>query len=406
MFSTRVPRNLEPNRLTAAIETLRHQGSPIVDLTMSNPTLAGFDYPADVLTPLGHSRGLTYRPEPRGLEAARHAVAADYARRGVAIDPARILLVAGTSEAYSLLFRVLCDAGDEVVVPRPSYPLFEHLTRLDLVQAVPYDIEYYSSWRIDLASLDRALSARTRAVLAVSPNNPTGSFVRRDELDAIAERCAARGLALIVDEVFADFVIDDDRAQHRAIPLHTDACLVFSLAGLSKSAGLPQVKLAWIGAGGPRALVDEALARLDFASDAYLSVSTPVQAAAADLLDRSRPVRDGIQHRVRRNYRALGDMILGLPALTLLACEGGWSAIVRVPSLASEEELALGLLTDQGVLVHPGYFFDFPSEAYFVVSLLVPEPLFAAGIGRIIAYVGALEGSLDRFGADRPGEVR
>lgn len=390
VFSTRVPGNRQPNRLTMALDALGREGAQVIDLTGSNPTLAGFDYRSDLLQPLAHSRGLTYQPEPRGLPAARRAVAADYARRGVSVDPERITLTASTSEAYSLLFKVLCDAGDEVLVPTPSYPLFEHLTRLDVVGAVPYELEYQTAWRVDVGSLERALSERTRAVLAVSPNNPTGSFLHRDEFDAIAELCAARGLALIVDEVFADYVLDDHRAADRAVPLHDAQCLVFSLAGLSKSIGLPQVKLGWMAASGPESLVEEALARLEFACDAYLSASTPVQAAAADLLEGNARARVAIQSRVRHNDRVLRELISTRPALHALASEAGWSAVVRVPSLASEEDLVVGLLTHARVLVQPGYFFDFPHEAFLVVSLLAPESCFAEGLGRVIEYLDSL----------------
>jgi hypothetical protein len=384
MFSTRVPADLQPNLLAAACTRLLGDGVPVLDLTDSNPTTAGFDYPTELLSPLADPGGLTYWPEARGLAAARAAVTADYARRGIAIDPARVVLTASTSEAYSLLFKILCDPGDEVLVPRPSYPLFEHLTSLEAVRAVTYDLEPDASWQVDLASLDRAVTGRSRAVLVVSPNNPTGSFLSRPELDAIAERCLASGLALIVDEVFADFVIDDETAADRAVPLREARCLTFGLGGLSKSVGLPQVKLGWVAAGGPDRLVGDALARLEFAADAYLSASTPVQVAAPALLERGAVVRAQIQERLRRNYRALRGLASSRPSLTVLAAEGGWSAIVRVPALASEEEIVLDLLTETGVLVHPGYFFDFPREAYLVVSLLVPEPRFADGVGRVI----------------------
>jgi alanine-synthesizing transaminase len=386
MFSARVQGDLAPNRLARAVERACAAGRPIIDLTESNPTRAGFDYPSDLLAPLGDRGGLAYSPQPLGAADARRAVAADYARRGLAVSPDHLALTASTSEAYSLLFKVLCDPGDEVLVPRPSYPLFEHLTRLDAVAAVPYDLEYHGAWSIDLDSVERAFSGRTRAVLIVSPNNPTGSFVKQGELDRIAALGARHDAAIVADEVFADYELVDGAAGHAAQVLTRGDVLVFSLGGLSKSVGLPQVKLGWIAVGGPDALVGRALARLELACDICLSVSTPVQMAAAGLLERGAAIRRQIQSRVATNYRHLLARAEATPSCQALRAEGGWYAVVHVPSFRSEEELVLGLLEEEGVLIHPGYFFDFPRESFLVVSLLVSEPLLRDGASRVFRH--------------------
>lgn len=383
-FSSRVPLQLEQNRLALAVAQLRAKGVAIVDLTGSNPTRAGFEYPADLLAPLADARGLHYHPEPLGLLEARRAVAADFARRGLSIDPARIALTASTSEAYSLLFKVLCNPGDDVLVPQPSYPLFEHLTRLDGVEATPYRLEYHGRWSIDVASVERALTPRTRAVLLVNPNNPTGNYVKSDELDRIAHLCAQHQVALISDEVFDDYVLDPHPGPRAALCERLDV-LGFTLGGLSKSIGLPQAKLGWIALSGSDTIVDAALPRLEFACDTYLSVSTPVQLAAATLLERGATVRRQIQSRLRANLATCAALVASAPACTVLHAEAGWSAVIQVPTLAPEEELMLALLQESSVLVHPGYFFDFSRESFLIVSLLTPEATFADGLGRVVA---------------------
>jgi aspartate/methionine/tyrosine aminotransferase len=385
-WSRRVEADLAPNRLDRALRALQAEGRPIIDLTLSNPTRAALSYPPDLLAGLAGPRALVYSPEPLGLPAAREAIAADYARRGVAIPPERIVLTASTSEAYSLLFKILCDPGDEVLVPRPSYPLFEHLTRLDATSPRPYDLEYHGAWSMDFASIEGAWSPRTRAVLAVSPNNPTGSFVKRHELEHLATLCAARGAAIIADEVFADYELIPGARQMAGQVLDCRDGLVFSLGGLSKSIGLPQAKLAWIGAAGSASTVQAALARLEIAADTYLSVSTPVQTAAAELLTRGAAIREQIQARVTSNYQQLRACGAETPACGVLRSEGGWYAVLRVPSLVSEEDLVLALLTKDGVLTHPGYFFDFPSASYLVVSLLPTEATFREGVTRVFRH--------------------
>ena len=385
MFSSRLPSDLAANRLALRLAERCAQGRAIVDLTASNPTGAGFAYPADLLAPLGDVRGLRYAPSPLGLIEARRAVAADYARQGVAVAPERIALTASTSDGYSLLFKLLADAGDEVLVPRPSYPLFDHLTRLDLVASRGYDLDPHGSWAIDFDSVERAITPRTRAVLVVSPNNPTGSFVSAAELDRLAAICAPRGIAIIADEVFADYELAPGAAVRAGRVATRGDVLSFALGGLSKSIGLPQVKLGWMAVSGPDRLVTAALARLELLCDTYLAVSTPVQLAAAGLLDRGASVRAEIAVRIAANYRALQNAVAGEPSCRVVPSEGGWSAVLQVPSLESEEELVLRLL-DDGVLTHPGYFFDFPRPAFLIVSLLPPEDAFADGVSRVLRH--------------------
>ena len=380
--SSRLPPSLEPNALARLIHTKRRSGAPIADLTESNPTQVGLTYPADLLSPLADARALEYDPQPLGLWPARAAVAADFRRRGIIISADRVALTASTSEAYALLFKLLCDAGDQVLVPHPSYPLFEHLTRLESVDAVPYALEYHGAWRIDVDSVRRAMGDRVRAILIVSPNNPTGSYLHRDDLALVSEIAAAGDVPLIGDEVFADYRIDGAAAATHV--LAGGDVLAFSLGGLSKSAGLPQLKLGWIGFGGPPDCVDEVLARYEIMADTYLSVSTPTQAAAAQLIENGAAIRAQILARVKRNLESLRAQAGAFPAVTVLPVEGGWSAVIQVPSVGSEEALVLALLERDDVLVHPGYFFDFPREAFIVVSLLVEPSLFDRGVARVL----------------------
>jgi hypothetical protein len=386
-FSTRVPSERGSNALAGAVADARASGRPLIDLTQSNPTRVGLEYPEYLLSALADARGLKYEPAPFGLIAARQAVARDYARRGMTVSPDRIALTASTSEAYSLLFKLLTNAGDDVLAPRPSYPLFDHLARLDEVVLHYYDLEYHDGWSIDMASVERATTGRTRAVLVVSPNNPTGSFVSRTELKRLEALCAERGIAIIADEVFADYPVRPGACVDAGRVLDVSTGLAFSLGGLSKSVGLPQVKLGWIAASGSSELVTEALDRLELICDTYLSVSTPIQAAAAELLSRGAAVRGQIQSRIAANYRTLAEQVEASPSCSLLVADGGWSAIIRVPAIGTEEELAVRLVTD-GVLVHPGYFFDFPQESYLVVSLLPPLDEFAEGVARVLRHAG------------------
>jgi alanine-synthesizing transaminase len=382
MRSSRLPSNLEPNPLARAIAERRRRGGTIVDLTESNPTRVGLAYPPDLLATLADPEALSYDPQPLGLWPARAAVAGDFRRRGIAISADRVAITASTSEAYALLFKLWCDPGDVVLVPRPSYPLFEHLTRLESIVATPYDLEYHGSWRIDLVSIERAIGPRVRAILVVSPNNPTGSFLHRDDLSALTAVCGEHGCALIGDEVFADYPLDPAPAASSV--LGQTEVLTASLGGLSKSAGLPQVKLGWIGFGGPSRSVDEALSSYEIVADTYLSVSTPVQIAAPVLIERGAAIREQIQARVRGNLQVLRQRAREFPSVDVLHVEGGWSAVIQVPSIASEESLVIDILTRDGVLVHPGYFFDFSREAFVIVSLLVEPEAFTSAVERML----------------------
>jgi len=382
MISSRLPKNLQLNAVARALDAKRRGGVPLLDLTETNPTRAGFDYPNNLLEPLAHPRALDYDPQPLGLWPARAAVAADFRRRGMVISADRVALTSSTSEAYALLFKLLCNAGDAVLVPQPSYPLFEHLTQLESVVAVPYALDYHGGWRIDLDSIQQAATDRVRAMLLVSPNNPTGSFLHRDDLSAIAAIAATRGWAIIGDEVFADYPLDP--APNAAAVLPGAELLTFSLGGLSKSAGLPQLKLGWIGFGGPTDIVDRTIAAYEVMADAYLSVSTPVQAAAAELIEHGAVIRAQILSRLRRNLDALRSLAAEHPSVEVLKVEGGWSAVLKVPQLRSDEALVLELLEEDDVLVHPGYFFDFAREAFVVVSLLVEPMAFDRAIGRVL----------------------
>lgn len=386
MFSSRVPGDLSPNPLAAAVERMRLTGRAFADLTVSNPTEAGFHYPPSLLEPLSAAESLRYDPQPFGLSCARAAVSADYHRRGLRVPGSHVVLTASSSESYSLLFKLLCDPGDSVLVPTPSYPLFEHLTRLDNVQARPYGAEYHGAWQIDLEDLRYAITDTTRAVLVVSPNNPTGGWLKRDELKAIVELCATHHLALIGDEVFADYPIDPAPGAARSVVEQADVLSV-SLGGLSKSIGLPQLKLGWMALSGPGTALQGALARLELIADTYLSVGTPVQIAAKRLLEEGRQVRQQIHQRVVQNYRELRHIAQSYAACQVLRAEGGWSAVIRVPHTMPEDERVIRLLEEEHVLVHPGYFFDFPRDGYFVVSLLAWPDVFRDAAGRLFATV-------------------
>jgi aspartate/methionine/tyrosine aminotransferase len=371
------------NATTRTLETLRARGIEVIDLTLSNPTRAGLQYPEDLLRTFASPAALDYDPQPLGLWSAREAVARDFERRGLTVTPERIALTSSTSEAYGWLFKLLCDPGDAVLVPCPSYPLFEHLTVLEGIEARPYRLEYHGKWRIDVEQIEHAIDSRTRALLVVSPNNPTGSSLNDEDLTALDELCASHGLMLIGDEVFADYVFAHSPPVTSV--LNVRACLACSLGGLSKTVGLPQAKLGWVAFAGPQDRVTEIMAAYELIADTYLSVSTPVQVALPDLLSRGASIRGQIQQRTATNLSAIAAAVSASPEVSLLDVEAGWSAIVQVPGYRSEEALVLELLTHDHVLVHPGYFFDFDREAYVVVSLLTPPDQFERGIVRVLA---------------------
>jgi alanine-synthesizing transaminase len=372
MFSSRTRWNRTENRLASLVAERRRRGAPLFDLTQSNPTTAGLTAPADLLRLLGEPAVARYDPDPRGARGVREAIAADHARRGLHVGPERLVLTASTSEAYAWLFKLLCDPGDAVLVPRPSYPLFDFLASLDSVEVVPYPLAFDGAWHLDLTALAGSVTARSRAIVVVNPNNPTGSCLRRHEKEALLAFAAEHELAVISDEVFADFLFAP--APDLVASVAEDGpALTFSLGGLSKSCGLPQLKLGWIAVTGPAAKREEALSRLEIVADTYLSVSTPVQHAAPELLRRLPELQAPILGRVVGNRRALEQAIGRRSPASLLHADGGWSAVLRVPATQSEEDRVCALVERYGVVVHPGYFFDFPSEAFLVLSLL-PEP--------------------------------
>ena len=391
MFSSRLRQGLGRNRLARALEQRLGSGLPVFDLTLSNPTLASFDYPGNLGRSLAGRGARAYEPRPFGLPAARQAVSEDFTRRRIAVPAERIVLTASTSEAYSLLFKLLCDPGDAVLAPRPSYPLVEHLSELDGVRLEPYSLEYHGHWSIDIDGLRRRLTGvtanakRVRAIIVISPNNPTGSIAKTGELKALAVLAREHDLALIADEVFADYSLDGEPPA--SVLAHSEA-LAFGLGGLSKTVGLPQVKLGWIGVNGPQTLVEEALERLETICDMYLSVSTPVQVAAPALLKSGAIVRTQIQRRIRRNYRRLRAVAGRHPSCTVLPAEAGWYAVVQVPAIESEEAMVVELLETTGILVHPGHFFDFEREAFIVVSLLPEQTFFSSTIAAMFAALG------------------
>jgi hypothetical protein len=387
MFSSRFHWDLRPNRISQALAAKRAAGARILDLTESNPTHAGLHYPDEIVRAFEDAAMLAYEPAPAGTPAARAAVSAWYAARGHTVPVERILLTASTSEAYAYLFKLLTNAGDEVLVPRPSYPLFEFLADMESVTVRQYPLVYHGGWSIDLRAVEGALTPRSRAIVLVNPNNPTGSYVKRGELSALTSLCARRGIALISDEVFADYALAED-ADRVATLAGVEECLAFSMSGLSKVAGLPQMKLGWLVVSGPAALRAEAWEKLEWIADTYLSVSTPVQCAAARLLAAGETVQRQIRQRASDNLAFARGAVAGSPA-NILAVEGGWYITLQVPRIHSEEEWTLQLLERADVLVQPGFFYDFESEAYLVVSLLTAPEIFRDGLARLVELLTA-----------------
>ncbi len=371
MFSRRLRWPLERNEYSRLLAARRTAGLEILDLTESNPTRAGIAYPPAILSALGDPRGLTYEPDPWGLPHARAAVAA---LEGTA--PGRVMLTASTSESYAYLFKLLCNPGDRVLVPRPSYPLFEFLARLENVEVAPYSLRYRERWEMDFDSLRERLTPRTRAILLVNPNNPTGSYVRPGEIEQLGRLCSQHDLAVVSDEVFHAYAIGG--AARTAWEPVAAAALVVRLNGLSKLAGLPQMKAGWMVLDGPPELLREASDRLELIADTYLSVSTPVQHALPQLLRLGDDTRRRILDRVRENLRFLRGVCRPLPV------EGGWYAILQLPEGLDEHALVLDLLGQDGVLTQPGYFYDFETDGFLVLSLLTQPAEFREGIARLL----------------------
>ena len=384
MFSARLHWDLQPNSISKLLAVKRAAGIGILDLTESNPSHAGLAMPADaIVAAFADPAILRYSPDSAGLRSAREAVAAYYGD----VDSEQILLTTSTSEAYSFLFKLLTDPGDEVLVPQPSYPLFDFLAGLELVRVVRYPLVYHGDWEIDFEALTARVGPKTRALVLVNPNNPTGSFLKRHQLDALVDLCRERQIAIISDEVFADYAFGEDPRLVHSLRF-CDSVLTFCLSGLSKVVGLPQMKLGWMVVSGPQALRAEAFTRLELIADTYLSVGTPVQVAAPKLLAAGRAVRQQIRDRTARNLAALRATLPDDSPLRVLNVEAGWYAILEIPRVRSEEEWTLRLLEHYNVLVQPGFFYDFESEGFLVVSLLTPETAFDQGTKAIAGAAG------------------
>jgi alanine-synthesizing transaminase len=392
MFSERTNWKLTRNRLTEALESLRSSGARILDLTVSNPTRAGLRYDeAAILGALSSPRAIDYDPQPKGLRKAREAVAEYYRDQHIVhdFDAERLVLSTSTSEGYSYIFRLLCNPGDELLVPKPSYPLFEFLADLEDVKLAPYPLIYDHGWQMDFPSLENAVTPRTRGVVVVHPNNPTGSYVQPHEMRLLNAFCREHGtkkesLALIVDEVFLDYAHD---SQPRRSFTANQEVLSFTLSGLSKVSALPQMKVAWIAVSGPPSETASALARLEVIADTYLSMNAPLQWATPVLLDQRKSLQKQLLDRVRGNLAELDRLLRQQKSCERLAVEGGWYAVLRVPVTKSDEDLAIDLLQKESVLVHPGHFYDFPSDGYLVLSLIAEEVGFRQGTSRVLGLL-------------------
>jgi len=387
MFSVRTGWPRQPNRLSLLLRAKRERGGRILDLTLSNPTEAGIAYPtADILSSLQRPEALRYLPNPRGIPEGREAIAAYYQATGVAVDPGSLMLTAGTSEAYALLFALLCDPGETVLVPAPCYPLFEYIARIASVQVASYPLWYDGEWHLDLNAVGSLLERGARGLVAIHPHNPTGMYLKREELAALHEMLSRARAALIVDEVFIEYPLAASAGA--AISTAGPApILTFTLNGVSKMAGLPHMKVAWVAVSGPAPEKEEALERLEILGDTYLTVNTVVQAALPTLLCAGELVRGEIRRRLHGNLAILDDLLAGHPLCSRLHAEGGWYAVIRVPGTRTDEEWAVTMLEEADVLIHPGYFFDFPLGGHLVLSLL-PEPaLFSAGVEAMLRRV-------------------
>ena len=386
-FSLRTDWNTEESELARAHRLRAQAGLPIVDLTASNPTRCGFSYSPDLLTPLGDLLALDYDPQPRGSQRARQAVSRYYADHGVVVAPDRILLTTSTSEAYSFLFRLLCDPDSEILAIQPGYPLFDFLAGLDDVELRAAPLLYDHGWQIDPEGISRAITPRTRAIVLVHPNNPTGHFTKPWEAVELARLCREFALSLIVDEVFLDYAFV---GQPKSFTAGLDGVPVFVVSGLSKIAGLPQMKVAWIVAAGPQA--GTALDRLEVIADTFLSMNAPVQCALPAWLGGRAAIQQQIQERVAANLAELDRQLSGMDVVRRLEVEGGWYAVLRIPALAPDEQTVLALV-ERGVWVHPGYFFGMADSGWLVVSLLAPVREFSTGVTGMVDYLKTNQGS-------------
>jgi alanine-synthesizing transaminase len=384
MFSRRTDWKLTPNRFTQAQHQLHAAGREVLDLSISNPTRVGLHYDHEaILQSLTNPAALDYDPQPKGLLRARQALADYYNQQ---VDPESLLLTTSTSEGYSFVFRLLSNPDDEVLVPKPSYPLFEFLADLQDVKLLPYPLLYDHGWQIDFPSLEKNVSPRTRAIVLVHPNNPTGSFVSEAERAALNDFCRQHELAIVVDEVFLDYA--HDGISRPSFASNKDI-LTFTLSGISKISALPQMKLAWIAASGPAAQLQPALSRLEIIADTYLSLNAPIQLAAPALLDQRKQIQPQLLDRVRANLAELDCQLARQKACQRLAVEGGWYAVLRIPATRSDEDLAIDLLHKASILVHPGHFYDFPRDGYLILSLITHPDQFHEGIDRLLKLLAA-----------------
>jgi len=388
MFSARTNWKLTRNRLTEAIDEARRSGAQVLDLTVSNPTRVGLKYDDPrILQSLGSPAAMDYDPQPKGLLSALTAIAEYYqSQHGIALNPERVILTTSTSEGYSFVFRLLCNPGDELLVPKPSYPLFEFLADLQDVKLVPYPLIYDHGWQIDFHSLRNVITRKTRAVVVVHPNNPTGSFVHNEERESLNAICHENGLAVLADEVFLDYGLG---GASQASFVANDDVLSFTLSGVSKISALPQMKVAWVAASGPSTEVERAMERLEVIADTYLSMNAPIQWATPALLEQRHSVQRQLLGRVSANLAELDRQLALQTMCQRLIVEGGWYAVLRVPVTQSDEELAVELVRKESVLVHPGHFYDFPSDGHLVISLINLEEEFAEGLGRVLQRMGS-----------------
>ena len=386
-FSQRTNWNTEESELARAHRQRVEAGLPIADLTASNPTRCGFQYPPDLLAALDDPRALDYDPQPKGMLVARQAVCRYYADHGVILDPAQIVLATSTSEAYSYLFRLLCDSGSEILVLQPGYPLFDFLAALDDVRLKPTPLVYDHGWQIDPEAIRRAITPATRAIVLVHPNNPTGHFTKPWEAEELGRLCREFDLSLIVDEVFLDY---GNTGEARSFAAGLDGVPVFVVSGLSKIAGLPQMKAAWIAATGPAQA--SALERLEVIADTFLSMNAPVQCALSAWLAGRHAIEDQVRERTAANLAELDRQLERVPAVQRLIVEGGWYAVLRIPALEPDEKTVLALL-EQGVWLHPGYFFGMPESGWLVISLLTPVQEFSTGVTNLVGYLGTHQSS-------------
>jgi hypothetical protein len=387
VFSSRTSWNLTTNLLTLRRQGLQEAGAKILDLTESNPTHCEFSYfTRELLAPLTEAENLNYEPSPRGLQGARQAIANYYREKNIKADPCAIFLTAGTSEAYSFLFRLLLNPGERISVPRPSYPLFDFLAGLGDVIVDKYPLRYEARWEIDLDALRHGSRPETKAIILVNPNNPTGSFLKRTEFSEIVKFAKEKELALIADEVFSNYSFMEDSNRISSLAENSEA-LTFTLEGISKTLGLPQMKLAWIVANGPKSILQEAIERLEIILDTYLSVSMPIQQACIQWFSRRKEIQAEISARLYENKIFLEDCLHRHPSSHCLHAEGGWYAVIRIPRTKNEEEWVLEFLEKDHVFVHPGYFFNGEGEAYIVLSLLPPPKVFREGVSRIFSRI-------------------